>query len=144
MTQEVHTEIGQTSRTKIFLKQSATEIRKIFCKKLRHSCLTAFWICFWTHPSKHLFVFKTSSRHVLKTSSILLQRNNFSSPKTSCKDALKTSWRHLPRCLEDVLEDEKLLCWRRLEEMSWRCLKDMSWRCLQNALEKNKMFSEVI
>ena len=58
-------------------------------------------------PSKHLLVWKTSSTR--------LQRNNF----TSCK----TSWRHLARRLEDFLEDEKLLCWRRLEDMSWRRLE---------------------
>ena len=44
--------------------------------------------------------------------SIRLQRNNFSSSKTS--------WRHL----EDVLEDEKLLRWKRLQDVSWRRLGD--------------------
>ena len=34
-------------------------------------------------PSKHLLILKTSSRHVLKTSSTRLQRNNFTSSKTS-------------------------------------------------------------
>ena len=34
-------------------------------------------------PSKHLLVLKTSSRHVLKTSSTRLQRNNFSPIKMS-------------------------------------------------------------
>ena len=58
-------------------------------------------------------------------SSIRLQRNNFTS--------FKTSWRHLARHLEDVSEDEKLLRWRRL--------KDMSWRRLQEVLETNKMFT---
>ena len=45
------------------------------------------------------------------------------------------SWRRLEdllqdvlRRLQDVLEDEKLLHWRRLEDMSWRRLEDMSWR----------------
>ena len=62
-------------------------------------------------PSKHLLVLKTSSRHVLKTSSTRLQCNNFVSSKKSS------------RRLQDVLEDEKLLRWRRLEDvlkMSWR------------------------
>ena len=43
-------------------------------------------------------VLKTSSRHVLKTSSKCLQRNNFSSSKTSWRrleDVLKTSSRHV-------------------------------------------------
>ena len=45
---------------------------------------------------------KTSSRHVLKTSSTRLQRNNFTSSKTSwkrledvLKTSCKTSWRHV-------------------------------------------------
>ena len=110
-------------------------------------------------------VLKTSLRHVLKISSTLLQRNNFSSSKTS--------WIHLARPLEEVLEDEKLLrwkrledflktcledvlktcledvlktcledmSWRRLEDMSWRRLEDISWRRLQDVLEANKMFT---
>ena len=45
--------------------------------------------------------------------------------KTSCKDVLKTSWRPLARRLEDVLEDEILLRWIRLEHMSCRCVQDM-------------------
>ena len=56
---------------------------------------------------------------VLKTSSARLQHNNFSS--------FKTSSRRLARCLQDVLEDEKLLRWRRLEDV----------------LEINKMFTRV-
>ena len=42
-----------------------------------------------------------SSRHVFKTSSTRLQRNNFSSSKTSCKMS--------SRRLQDVLKDVKLL-----------------------------------
>ena len=75
-------------------------------------------------------VFKTSSRrlHVLKTSSVRLQRNNFSSFRTSSRrlaKAMKTSS-------------------RRLEDISWRRLEDMSWKCLQNVLETNKMFTGAI
>ena len=69
-------------------------------------------------------VLKTSSRHALKTSSTSLQRNNFTSSKTSWRrledvlrtrleDVLKTFSRPLTRRLQDVLEDEKLLRWRR-------------------------------
>ena len=72
-------------------------------------------------------VVKTSSRHVLKTSSARLQRNNFTSSKTSCKDVLKTSWRRLEDLLQDVLEDQKLLRWKRLED-SWRHVLKTSWR----------------
>ena len=81
-----------------------------------------------------IHVFKTSSRHIFKTSSRGLQRNNFSSSKTSSRgfarclqDVFKTSLRRLhktsSRRLEDVLEDQKLLRWRRVDDVfktSWR------------------------
>ena len=98
------------------------------------------------YPGKHLLV--------LKTSSTRLQRNNFTSSKTSWRRlgrrkivTLKTSsrrledmsWRRLQhvfsvtilrlaRRLEDVLEDEKLLRWRRLEDTSWRHILKAFWR----------------
>ena len=101
--------------------------------------------------SKHLLVLKTSWRHILKTSSTRLQRNNFLSSKTSWRrlediwqDALKTSlkikkllrWRRLEDMSWRRLED---MSWRRLEDISWRHLQDMSWRRLQNVLETNKL-----
>ena len=91
----------------------------------------------WNPPSKHFLV--------LKTSSARLQRNNFTSSKTS--------WRHL----KDVLEDEKLFSWRRLEDTSWkrlegmswrrlqdrswRCFEDISWRHLEGTIERNKILT---
>ena len=70
----------------------------------------------------------------LKTSSMHLQRNSFSSSKRSWRRlgrrkvvTLKTSSRRL----EDM-------SWRRLEDISWRRLEDMSWRRLQDVLETNK------
>ena len=84
--------------------------------------------------SRHVFkassrhVFKTSSRHIFKTFSRRLQRNNFLSSKTSSiclvkclqdvfktylQDVFKTSSRHL----QDVLEDEKMLRWRLVEDV---------------------------
>ena len=131
--------------------------------KLRHGLVN-------TGPSQQTFVglrevLKTSSRHALKTSLTRLQRNNFSSSKTSWRrledvlqirleDVLKASWRHLARRPEDILKDKKLLCWRRswtdvLQTLwrhalktSWRhvlktCFKDMSWRhVLKTCLEE--------
>ena len=97
------------------------------CSNLPHEYTTHKY----NKHSKHLLVFKMSSRHVLKTSSIRLQRNKFSSSKTSCKDVLKTSLRHLPRRLKDVLEDEKLLRWRIIEDVLKTCLEDVCktfWR----------------
>ena len=72
--------------------------------------------------SKHLLFFKTSSSHldVLKTTSVRLQRNNFSSSKTSS------------RRLEEVLEDEKLLRWRRTDVV----FKTSRW--LEDVLKNNK------
>ena len=69
--------------------------------------------------SKHVFktssrhVFKTSSRHVFKTSSRRPQRNNFSSSKTSSRRLQDV----FARCLQDVLEDVKLLRWRSVEDV---------------------------
>ena len=38
LTQEGHSQIGKTSKTAIFPKQSTTEICKLFRKELHHSC----------------------------------------------------------------------------------------------------------
>ena len=66
------------------------------------------------------YVLKTSSRHVLKTFS----RHVF---KASSRHVFQTSSRRL----QDVLEDAKLLRWRRVEDVFKTCLEDvfkMSWR----------------
>ena len=89
-------------------------------------------------PNKHLLIFKTSWRRLQHVFSI----TNFRLPRRLqdfLKTSPKTSW----------MEDEKMLRWRRLEDMSrirledisWRCLEDMSWRRLQDVLETNKMFT---
>ena len=100
-------------------------------------------------PRKHLLVFKTSWRrlqdmfwrclqYVLSVTIFrlpkrledVLQKRLEEVLKTSCN----TSKRRFKDVLQDVWEDEKLLRWRRLEDMSWRRLEDMSWRqtkCLQ-------------
>ena len=49
-------------------------------------------------------VLKTSSRHVLRTSSTCLQRNNFSSSETFWRRLAKMSWRHLAKHLEDIFK----------------------------------------
>ena len=63
-------------------------------------------------PSKYFVclhkIFKRSSRHVFKTSSRRLQRNNFSSSKTS--------WRRL--------QDQQMFCWVVLLSI---CASYMSW-----------------
>ena len=74
-----------------------------------------------------------SSRHDFKTSSRRLQRNNLSFYKTNAfRTSCKMSWRRLQndfkrfsRHLQDVLEDVKLLRWRRLEDVLKTCLEDV-------------------
>ena len=70
-------------------------------------------------PSKHFVclhnVFKTSLRHVFKTSWRSLQLKNFSSSKKSWRrlqDILKTSWKTKNRHAEDVLKTSS----RRLQD----------------------------
>ena len=65
----------------------------------------------WRHVLKTFSrrIFKTSSRRIFKTSSRRLQGNSSLSSKTS--------WGRLARCLEDILEDLKLLRWRRVEDV---------------------------
>ena len=79
-------------------------------------------------PSKHLLVLKASSRHVLKTSSIRLPRNNFTSSKSSwrrlAKTFCKTSWRRLGRRKIVSLKTS----WRYVLKKSWRYALKMSWR----------------
>ena len=75
-------------------------------------------------PSKHLLVFKTSWRrlqYVFSVTMFCLARH--------FEDVLSMSWIRL----EDVLEDEKLLLWWRLE--------DISWRRLEEVVEKSTMFT---
>ena len=57
---------------------------------------------------------------VFKTSSTCLQRNNFTSSKTS--------WRHLPRRHEDVFKTSWRLLGRRIIVTSWRHILKTSWR----------------
>ena len=78
----------------------------------------------------------------LKTSSIRLQCNNFSSSKTSWRrledishDVLKAFWRRLWRWKIVMLKTS----WRRLEDMSWTRPEYMSWKHLQDVLETKEM-----
>ena len=73
-------------------------------------------------PSKHLLV--------LKTSSTLLQRNNFTSSKTSWRRLAKTFWRRL----EDVLKTSCKTSWKAKNcyaedvfKTSWRHVLKLSW-----------------
>ena len=72
-------------------------------------------------------VLKTSSRYVLKTYSTRLQRNNFSSPKTS--------WRRLGRQKIVTLKTSR----RLIEDMPWRRPEDMSRKHLQDVLKTKQM-----
>ena len=81
-------------------------------------CIIHLYLCdkIMRLPSKHLLV--------LKTSSTLLQRNNFLSSKTS------------RRRLEDILQE--------VLKASWRRLKDISCRRLEYVMETNKKFTNDI
>ena len=76
-------------------------------------------------------VLKTSATHVLKTSSTRLERNNFSSSKTSWRRkivTLKTSWRRLGRRKIVTLKTY----WRRLQDVLKTCLEDVLKTCLED------------
>ena len=84
-----------------------------------------------------------ASVHACKMYWISLQRNNFLSSKTSSRRLrdvlqkrpeanLKMSWRHPARRLKDVLEDEKLLRWKRLEDVWEIYPEDVLKTCLEN------------
>ena len=74
-------------------------------------------------PSKHLLVFQTSRRRLEDMSSRRLQH------------LFSVTILRLPRRLEDVLEDEKLLRWRRLEDVLKTCLEDVLKTCLEDVLK---------
>ena len=89
--------------------------------------ISFYYICniHFIYPIKHLLIFKTSSRHVLKTSSTRLQCNNFTSSKTSWrrledvfKTSRKTSWKTKNCYAEDVLKTS----WRHILKTSSRRL----------------------
>ena len=83
-------------------------------------------------PSKHLFVLKMPSRCLQDMSWRCLQH------------VFSATIFRLPRRLEDILEDEKLLRWRRLEDVlktSWRhVLKTSSTRLQRNNFTSSKTF----
>ena len=57
-------------------------------------------------------------------SSRRLQRNNFSSSKTSWRRLVKTPWRRL----ENVLKTSRKTSWRHVLKTSWRHVFKTSWR----------------
>ena len=73
------------------------------------------WYKLW-YPSKHLLVLKMSSRR--------LQRNNFKSSNVTI--LLLPSY---------VLEDKKLLHWRRLQDILKICLEEVLKKCLEDVLK---------
>ena len=89
-------------------------------------------------------VLKTSSRHVLKTSSTRLQRINFSSSKTSWRrlaNVFKTSCEMSSRRLGRQKIVTLKTSWRRLEDMYWRRLgdkQDVYWNICIKPWSTNK------
>ena len=110
--------------TEIFCMTVSISYKSVQLTDLQTLSLFNIKIVLW--PSKQLFVFKTSSRHALKTSSTCLQRNNFSSSKTSCIYVLMTSSKTKSFYGEDVLR----MTWRHVLQASWRHLLKTSWRHL--------------
>ena len=111
------------SRQKTYLKIKVFNKIQFFTLEFIHTCDNLISFCFnyfCKFHSQQTFV-------VLKTSSTHLQRNNFTSSKTS--------WKHLTRRFEDVLDNEKLLRWRRLEDVLKTCLEDVLKKCLEDVLK---------
>ena len=72
-------------------------------------------------------VFKTYLQDFLKTSCKMSSRGLEDVLKTSLQDSFKTSWKHF----EEVLENERLLRWKRVKDVFKICLEDVlktSWR----------------
>ena len=109
-------------RLKIRTKSDVSILR---CKTLVDFCQV---------PSKYLLLFKTSLIR-LQRSNFCLSRGLQDVLKTFCKEVLKTSWKNLTRRLEDVLEDEKLLRWRRLEDVLKTGLEDVLKTYLEDVLK---------
>ena len=82
-----------------------------------------------THPSKDLLAFKMSWRCLQHIFSVTVFRLSKRFEDIS-QDILKTS-----RRLQGVLEEGKVLRWRRLQGISWRHLEGMSWRHLEDILK---------
>ena len=87
-------------------------------------------------PSKHLLVFKTSWRGLQDMSWRCLQHVFRVTIFYVFQDVLKKSWRRFQDLsqdvlktfsirLQDVLEDEKLLRWRPLQDVLKTCLEDI-------------------
>ena len=64
-----------------------------------------------------------------------LQRYNFSSSKTTSRHLARCLQHVFARRLEDVLEDEKLWHWRRIEDVLKTCLEDLLRKCLEDFLK---------
>ena len=107
-------------------------------------------------PSKHFVclqeVLKTSSRPVFKTSSRRLQRNNFSSSKTSSRrlvrffqDVFKTSLQNVFKTSWRPLERQKLLRWRRIKDVlkSNKCLLG-TWQKSTKVLQRSILTSDLV
>ena len=82
-------------------------------EKLR--CYNKLYIVERRQPSKHLLVFKTSSRRLQHVFSVTVLR--------------------LPRRLQDVLEDKKFLRWRRLQDVLKIRLEDVLKTCLEEVFK---------
>ena len=80
-------------------------------------------------------------------SSTLLQRNNFSSSKTSWRRLANTFWRRLQDVLWDVFKTSSRRIWKMPPSRGFEdVLEDeklLRWRSLEDVLEINKMFTGI-
>ena len=100
-------------------------------------------------PSKHLLVFKTSWRGLQDMSWRCLQHVFRVTIFYVFQDVLKKSWRRFQDLsqdvlktfsirLQDVLEDEKLLRWRPLQDVLKTCLEDLLKTYLEDVFKKSR------
>ena len=107
----VFQDVFKTYLQDVFLKTSWRLLEDILKKTCYRYVMNTSWKRLKDFPQRHF-------EDVLKTSWWCLW-------KRSCKHILKTSWSRL----EDVLQDEKLLRWRHLQEVlktSWKT-RNVCW-----------------
>ena len=106
-------------RSLFLIKLQVSNLQLYWKKRLQYRCFLMNFetyfpanICWSSRRLEDVF-------HVLKTFSTRLQRNNFSSYKTSLRRLAKTSWRRLGRQKIVTLKTS----WRHVSKTSWRQTK---------------------
>ena len=96
------------------LKTSSRRLENVFAIRLPKTSSRRFQGVFKSLPRRLQDVFKMSSRRVCKTScNYVFKTSSRRVCKMSCNYVFKTSSRRL----QDVVEDKRMLHWRRLEDV---------------------------